>query len=302
VLAVEERVVATQILVQSTIFTDDATFRAWGKGLSDVMVAMGLTRTADAGAIDWATVTKPTAIYTVAGWEIFQFTDALQATAPVLIKIEWGTGQDSAYRSKAIWITVGTASDGAGNLTGLTTTRLEIANSAATAAAYVTPTLVAGDANRIAVFMDVGAAVQGCSIAFSVERTHASSGSDTAYGFVVLANGYSRAIGMKSSCGYYSFGFGVISFEIALGVLAPSVGSGSIGSQTMVFPIFPAAGPFLNPLLNILVVFAGNVTSYVQFSVGHYGATHTYMPLPTGCEVPGVRGAVAGLAFLLRWE
>lgn len=95
---------------------NDANFRAWGLDYSDALTAVGLLKTADTGQIDWATVARP-GTNTAAGYEIRTFADALQSTAPVYIKFEYGTGA-SATRPQ-IWISIGSGSDGAGNLTGV---------------------------------------------------------------------------------------------------------------------------------------------------------------------------------------
>jgi len=100
--------------------SSDATFRAWGSALSAALAAVGLTQTSDTGQIDWATVTRP-GTNTAAGYEIWRFNDTLQATAPIFIKIEYGTGS-LAFAPQA-WLTVGTGSDGSGTITGQSSTR-----------------------------------------------------------------------------------------------------------------------------------------------------------------------------------
>jgi len=70
----------------------DAEFRTWGSGIAAALQACGLVKTSDTGQIDWATVTRPGASHTAAGYEIYRFNDSLQATKPVLIKVEYGNG------------------------------------------------------------------------------------------------------------------------------------------------------------------------------------------------------------------
>ncbi|RJP44508.1 hypothetical protein C4587_01855 [Candidatus Parcubacteria bacterium] len=96
--------------------TNDADFRAWGALYSTALATVGLIQTADTGQIDWVTVLRP-AINTAAGYEIYEFADALQASAPVFIKFEFGSG--TSQLRAMVWITVGTGSDGAGNITGV---------------------------------------------------------------------------------------------------------------------------------------------------------------------------------------
>lgn len=108
--------------------TSDATFRAWGSALSAALAAVGLTQTADTGQINWTTVTRP-GTNTAAGYEIWRFNDTLQGTAPIFIKLEYGT--NSTATGPQVWITVGTGSNGSGTITGQSSTRTTAFNNGA---------------------------------------------------------------------------------------------------------------------------------------------------------------------------
>lgn len=96
----------------------DAAFRVWGKELSDTMQALGLVKTTDTGQVNWATVLRPAA-NTAGGYEIYRFSDALQATAPVFIRISYGIGPNT--NMPMCWVSVGTGTTGGGTLNGFTT-------------------------------------------------------------------------------------------------------------------------------------------------------------------------------------
>ncbi len=109
----------------NTVFsqTSNATFQAWITELVTMMfTTLGLTQTADTGQIDPATVALPGAANTSAGYVIGRFNDTAQATSPVFFKLEFGTGASTAI--PAMWITLGTGSNGSGTLTGVVTTRV----------------------------------------------------------------------------------------------------------------------------------------------------------------------------------
>lgn len=91
-----------------------ATFRAWCLQLSNALTSIGLLKTTDTGQIDLTTVAVPGAINTVAGYEIRAFQDPTQATAPIYVKIEYGTGTSTTICG--LWITVGGSTNGAGTL------------------------------------------------------------------------------------------------------------------------------------------------------------------------------------------
>jgi hypothetical protein len=97
----------------------DAAFRTWGSAINSALTTVGLTQTADTGQINWTTVTRP-ATNTMAGYEIWRFNDTLQATRPIFIKLEYGTGTSASYPHMRA--SIGTGSDGAGTLSNPTST------------------------------------------------------------------------------------------------------------------------------------------------------------------------------------
>lgn len=115
-------------VVQST----DAEFRTWVAGVIALMTSCGLTQTSDTGQINTVTVTRPGTTNTSAGYVIFRFSDSLQSTAPLFLKLEFGTGSTTALPS--MWLTTGKGSDGAGNLTNLLKARLQRIGSTGTVA------------------------------------------------------------------------------------------------------------------------------------------------------------------------
>lgn len=98
--------------------TSDAGFRAWANELMTALITtLGLTQTADTGQLAFPmTVTTRPGTNTAAGYYILRFNDTLQSTTPIFIKVELGTFASATI--PGLWLTVGTGSDGAGNLTG----------------------------------------------------------------------------------------------------------------------------------------------------------------------------------------
>lgn len=101
--------------------TSDAQFRAWAQAIHDRLTAIGLINTADTGQINLATVLAP-AVNTDAGFEIWRFSDAAQATDPIFLKLSYGkAGQTQRGR---LTLQVGTGSNGTGTLTNPGTARI----------------------------------------------------------------------------------------------------------------------------------------------------------------------------------
>lgn len=93
----------------------NAVYEEWLQEFSDQLDAIGLTQTADTGQVTIAGITRP-AIGTYNGYQIRIFNDSLQATAPIFIRFDFGTGSGSS-NGPQVGVSVGTGSDGAGNLT-----------------------------------------------------------------------------------------------------------------------------------------------------------------------------------------
>src|SRR3954454_8298219 len=126
-------------------FTSDAVFRSWGSGVSAQLAAIGLVRTADTGQIDWTTVAKP-ASGVFGGYEIWRFDDALQATAPVFIKVEYGISNTTTLM---LGLTVGTGTNGAGTLTGQVSSKSNVAPQTTSAAGVLLPSFCSGNSGRL---------------------------------------------------------------------------------------------------------------------------------------------------------
>lgn len=65
--------------------------------IHDALLLAGLTQTATAGQLDIAGVAALPADGSYAGFREYAFSDALQATAPVILKLEFGCGSEGLY-------------------------------------------------------------------------------------------------------------------------------------------------------------------------------------------------------------
>src|ERR1700761_4788031 len=117
--------------------TSDAGFRTWvAEVITQLVSVCGVTQTTYTGQINTSTVTRAGTTNTAAGYVILKFNDTLQATVPVFIKLEFGSGS-TATTSPQMWITIGAGSNGSGTLTGITTTRVAVGNGQLAASAVV---------------------------------------------------------------------------------------------------------------------------------------------------------------------
>lgn len=149
----------------------DAQFRAWGKAISDQMALGGWTKGTDSGQIDWATVLKPASGNVSQGYEVWRSNDAGGGLVNIFVKIEYGS--QSTAGNPGIWITVGFASDGAGNLTGVVSTRRQVYGGSQTSGTAVANNLAAGSGYACMV-LGTGYS-SGVGFAFNIERLRDAS-------------------------------------------------------------------------------------------------------------------------------
>ena len=268
----------------------DAQFRAWGKAISDSLQAVGIVKTADSGQINWAAVAAPTAINTKVGYEIYRFNDTIQSTAPVFIKLSFGSGGSSSYPS--LWISVGTGSDGSGTLTGEILTEKQNDTGSAGSASTATTHYVSGSSNRFVI------ALQGLSSNYqsvlTVERTHNSSGSDTSDG--VMVNRIAKS-NLVDSQHYLLFSDSSVVTVPKISCLTPVGLSGAKSPDINLYPVrffTPGEGPMSNCLVGYI---SGDFAVNSSYTVSVLGIDRTFRTMLAGPSSSGY-GATTYFMYL----
>jgi hypothetical protein len=275
------------------------------------MQAGGLTKTSDTGQIDWTTVTRPTVANTNAGYEIFRLTtDAQHSTFPLYIKIEYGIG---SFAGTAQWtIQTGSTTSGAGVLGGqLSTKRTFYSNSTpSTVTSY--PTYSSGGDGYFCCAASWNAGTtsdQGFNQIIVIERLRDNSGSPTANGIYIFAEG---------SFATYSFSYAQIvrSSGLASNIISNHFAcfmqdaSGNFASDFYLNTHHPADRQIYNPCLSNLFYYNTDITTLTNLTVAMYGANHTYKGLGknsigTGAIASQWHNANFGHAnsgFAILWE
>lgn len=277
--------------------SSDANFRAWSKFISDVF-ALGWVDTAAAGQINFATVTAPVAINTSQGFKVYRMDDALQATKPVFIKLEFGSG--AAAITPGIWVTIGTTHDGAGTIGGtILLARLQLSSTANSA--VVQADSYGSAANNRVCF---GLFLNNANIPFwfSLERSKDSTGADT--GDALLLNyGWSTVKAVSATLMFVgvqppqqTFGLHFISCQENNSIFATDVG---------VSPVFNMAGVAKQPGMNLMVARSGDFGNFSNPSIPIYGTNHTYVHL--GALISTFRNGFntlcdTGCRLMMRYE
>jgi hypothetical protein len=255
------------------------------------MTAVGFTKTADTGQIDWATVVKPPAVSTYQGYEIRVFSDALQSTNPIVVRFDFGSASASANNC-ALKIQIGRASDGAGNLVGEKTTFVLI-NGGSSTTAYNGYVSGATDRVNFALFAN-----SGYIFMFYVERTKDSSGAATVDGVdsvgIYTSNNYQQYFPNKG------IGFPVTLVNGGLCCACPYSGSGTYGSDIGLFPIFANRGYADNPSLGACVYFTADIAAETDVTLTILGASHTFKTMAGAIGSVNANGGAKSLA--MRYE
>lgn len=128
--------VATDTWPWISVNSTAAIYRTWGLRVAALWAAAGLVQTSDTGQVNWATVLAPGTNNRNA-YEIWRFSDPSQATAPIFIRVDYGTGTSSGTEG-AILLTMGMGTDGAGNITNTIAPVTGVINGASAVAGQLT--------------------------------------------------------------------------------------------------------------------------------------------------------------------
>lgn len=276
--------------------SDDATFRAWGSAFAAILAAIGLVQTADTGQINWTTVLRPTT-NTAAGYEVWRFDDDLQATAPIFLKIEYGTG--SSTTAPSIWLTVGVGSDGAGTITNPTkTTRVQASATGTPSASTLERHACHTDGAAWIVFHANSSTLS--TLGFFIGRTCDTTGAPTAEGCVVYTRPTSTGAVPVQALRFASpatvFAVSTASFAVCF----PHGVTSSLDGTTKQLPNHWMPCPTWRPVFGLIGCLTSEFTRGTSFPHIPFGLTErTWMPLG---DISGLGNApAAGNGVALIW-
>jgi hypothetical protein len=287
-----------------------SSYKAWAQPISGVLNA-AQTRTNDTGQVNWATVpTEPTA---VRDYEIFALGGPLQATAPIFLRFDYIGGS-----SAAVHITVGTTTDGAGNLGGLLVSKVALQNhlpslqsnqycwAACDNDSYFTllynldPSVTGGDG--------VGMVI--------VERTRTLSGAASGAGFhvwrwqasavgtTVYQGGWSRTFGATQQTAIADYNLNTL-----IGDLYP-LNTTFAGTTAYAFPVYTYTPPFVKGASKaFLLGFEHDFPRGTPVTLTHYEQPMTFVPLgeSVNAALPirdgsNTNATKGNLSPLIRWD
>lgn len=283
------------------------------QGVLSAQLNAVLTKTADSGQIS---TFNQTPVATVRDYEVFRFSDSLQATAPIFIKVNWAM-DPTTYTFMNV--TVGTSTNGAGTLGGVSVGPLALFgyNPTSGATRYV---YASSDGSQLVFVsnLQAQAATSGDQLsAIVIERTRDADGTPNASGYMIYhwkSLGEGPAVGFNSYQATYGR-FNDINAQqpgIAYdyGVMVPNIAnvtSGLSGTTAYAFPVYGYITQITGASKALMLGFANDFPKETVVGLTHYGTTMNFLPLPqVGAVVPYMSTATATaqrtMSPLLRWE
>jgi hypothetical protein len=278
--------------------TSDAGFRAWGSALAAALSTVGLVQTADTGQVNWGTVTRP-GTNTVGGYEIWRFNDALQASAPIFLKVEYATGGGAT--APQLWFTLATGSNGSGTLTGTSGSRTAVFTNVPPVST-VTPynSRLCAKNGYFGLFFKIGSVTSAQAMGvFVCGRTSDTSGAETADGAYTISHSSSASNKRWQSL---SFTAGTVFSQNAYGCLvAGDVTNSLVGTDAQIYKHYQPF-PRMTSLLHVATAISTEITEGSTFSKALKGATaRTY--ISGGGNVTGWSASGnAAHALCMLWE
>lgn len=291
------------------VHDSDATFREWGSELEVKLAEAGLVQTSDTGQIDWTTATRSAINTLTAGYSIWRFDDSQQGTAPIYIKIDYGTGSTSTYPRAAI--TVGTGSDGSGTLTGtaLTAQRVFLNASSTPSAVVARQSFLCVTEGFFGLVWKYHGEITSIGGGFFIARTVDSAGVPTATGAIVNWGGHSvtqqvvrQALRFASTAAAYT-ATGANS-TAALGLLPQGqimTVTGNDVQAALAFTITPRAEP-INQVCGVLFNELNSFVTFETIMVGTVKRKYIVCPGQMGAFGPIDTGDSGALRVAMLWE
>lgn len=269
---------ATDSRALPSFFNTDADFQAYCQGIAAQLVVAGMVKTTDTGQINNATVTKPTVANTAQGYEIYKFSDGLQATVPIFFKIEYGCA--TAADQPSCWITVGTSTNGAGTIINNTTRQQCKMGNVSTSAGSTLTSYCSGDGSRVGICINYDGTNVNRAFGFIIDRMRDATNATTSEG-CGLATGSSQAnwtqaiLGGAPTTGSASVAF---SGNCASGTLPHGAGARTYGVNVLTAALGVAVGQ-MRYMLQGVIANKNDVAAGSQFSATNLGGAHNYIML-----------------------
>lgn len=259
----------------------DAHFQAWAQFIEDTLVTTGgWVRSTETGETAPGSLAHPTTANTKKGFRVYKMDDSLQSTNPVFMRIDFGSASSATI--PAIWLTIGTGSDGSGAISGVVWNGGGSASpniGSNTSGSTSNNSYGSADTNRATIALFIQNSLTSMPLVFGIERTKDATGADTATGLLLAYTAANSQV------------FGRSRFLILAGGTQPTEENGlsyilsrqnpseTFGSDIGCGILIHFKGVAQQPGTNFMMVNSSDVSAEGQFAMTLYGATRTYQQL-----------------------
>lgn len=296
--------------------TNATVAKTWITSFFNNLAACGLVQTSDTGQLDPSTIAAVPAAGSYFGYRVYRFNDTQQSNKPVFLRFAPYVGSYGGANCGGVAVTIGFATDGAGNITGANTGLLNFFNGTAgsqrTETATATPCYAVHGEGYFGLCLHLARCnssyAQNSMLFLTVTRPLNSSNAPTADGIIVSlpkaaystnTNSNSAAtIDLLLRTAYLSSAMGTFNSQ-----LTPFVGgqdAAAAGGNTQIqrtFYLAPAVKP--NPALALY--WGTSMPVGDQFDVAVDGVTRTYITLGTNTGAQSDIASGNASAFAMLW-
>lgn len=280
--------------------------QSWVGPILQLLADSGWVRTSDTGQLELADMPAAAAGNTVCGNQIWRMNDSLQATAPVFVKFEFGSG--GCAGSYSLWLTVGSGSDGAGNITGIIQPKTRAYYSLTTSVTTASVFMGSGDNDRLVFFARSYISSNSVYLRFnfSIERTYDANGASTTVGVMlaIRAGGSTGAavLGAMDLFRVATFNGSQPATSTLIGAYVPGGTTWAYdGNYVGVCPVAFFMGGPTNPSKNLMVYLNGDISPLVPVTIPCYGTDLKFMPIGSAL-LSTVASTNANSSLLIRWD
>jgi hypothetical protein len=296
-------------LFSNTLLPDNSTdvhFQAWAMFFENALVTTGGWQiSSDTGQTPPATLVHPTTANTKKGFRVYRLSDG----GPIIyMRIDYGSS--NAANTPGIWITIGSSTDGAGNIVapfwngGISSTPNVSAGSNVASGAFNSYASSALNRATIAMFVSTNPAYH---MVFAIERTQNPSGNDTTDGLLlVYRDGQFSSNGMAQARYIANAGGTQPTAEQGLNyILTTKNPSETFGGDIGVGVISHFKGIAMQPGKNFLITGSSDVSAESTITMTLYNGLRTYVQLnalPPYKALSGSNVLDGNARFLMRYD
>jgi hypothetical protein len=264
----------------------DAAIRGWAQFVEDTLVTTGgWVVTGDSGQTLPSALTAATGLNQKRGYRIYRMNDSLQATSPIFMKLDFGSGNDLTIAG--MWPTIGSGSNGSGTITGTywnggAVTIPPISQAGSGASTGIVNSYGSAAPNRFSIAMFINSTSQQWPKVFCLERAKDIQGLDTGDGLLATYTGAAILNSVDISRYMITTGLAGAQPTAESGLnytITWNFGTQTFGGNIGIGPVIHFKGVAQIPGINTLILTRDDVSPEGSFSTTIYGNIHTYQKL-----------------------